>query len=1212
MNKQTSTWTAGNVLTVDAGGNTASFSTSGSGAPSDATYVTLSTNGTLSNERVLTEGTYLDLTDAGAGSTITVAVDPTEINDVTFGNASDPVMTWTWNVLGTDVVIEFGAASYNVTSGGIQQAGVPVALSDATYLLLTSNSQNTADRTFTAGAGVAGTDAGANSTYTLATASDEADFIKSGALTCGASTQGKAQVHTTPLQYCDNAGTPTLRYAAYGNSSGESTAAANDSVALTTDTTGNYVATVTASTALTGTGCSAAEGATCSLAVTANGIGPTQIDETATYTWSAATTTFTGNVYIDNMMDLRLGEADANGSNYFAFMAPSSIASDVTFTWAATGQCTGTNGGKLTIDASNNITCSDDTSGGVVDATYVTLTTNGTLTNERTAVFGNGIVGVDGGAGGNLTISTASSEAGFLTSGALTCGSSTQGKMQVHTTPLQYCDGAGTPALQYAAYANSSGEATAAANDSVALTTDTTGNYVAGITASTSLSGSGCSGSEGASCTLSVTADGIGPTQIDETANYEWSGPHGFSGQIEVPNSNTPPTTDCDQSGEAGRLYVDNDASPGARLRVCAGTSGWEAGSGLGGAGTDNVLARWDGTAALQNSTITVDDLGLVQSLADSTATSGTVFGLYQEMGVAPSGSSTGKYIAVTGYAFSSNANAITSGGELVGLYAISEKGSTGSVHTAIGVDADVQNNSASGTITDGIGVRVRAPSGVGTTTNNYGVLIKAQGDYGVYAEGANDINYFAGKVGVGTNTIPHGAVGGGILAIDGVNATLAGPHIQVTTTSDDYPILQFLNWSHDNISIGLDMYWSGSNWTSSDAGSNFQLYKLSDRLDLKYAYGVTAGSTASMNNALSIADASGTKEVVINDGSADLNFRVESDTNANAIALDASSNALDINANTTFGSLLAQTVTHTSTPALAIFDYRTLDIQPSSATTTGYYGLYAGLTASGSNALNSGSSVTGVLLDVRSSVSAASASTVLTGINAGAFKSGTGNHGTAYGGYFAVGNTNATGTLTNAYGVYIADSSTTGTITNDWALYTAGTEPSRFGGPVGIGVSSITSGLALQLKQNSAGTEVMRIETEATNDNPTERIYQPRVTSSGTSQATLWDFTVGNDSMVAVEATVYGHCTAGSACTADQSATYMVLAGMKNDGGTATTLAAPTQIGLFESDAAWNASWFAGNADCGAANKICFKVNGTTNYDVVWHGTIRVYLLGT
>lgn len=44
------------------------------GAPTSAPYVTLGTNATLTSERVLTAGTGITLTDAGAGSTLTVAV----------------------------------------------------------------------------------------------------------------------------------------------------------------------------------------------------------------------------------------------------------------------------------------------------------------------------------------------------------------------------------------------------------------------------------------------------------------------------------------------------------------------------------------------------------------------------------------------------------------------------------------------------------------------------------------------------------------------------------------------------------------------------------------------------------------------------------------------------------------------------------------------------------------------------------------------------------------------------------------------------------------------------------------------------------------------------------------------------------------------------------------------------------------------------------
>ena len=62
-------------ITVDSKGrltSAASGSATG-GAPADATFVTLSTDSTLTNERVLTAGTGISLTDGGAGGTITIA-----------------------------------------------------------------------------------------------------------------------------------------------------------------------------------------------------------------------------------------------------------------------------------------------------------------------------------------------------------------------------------------------------------------------------------------------------------------------------------------------------------------------------------------------------------------------------------------------------------------------------------------------------------------------------------------------------------------------------------------------------------------------------------------------------------------------------------------------------------------------------------------------------------------------------------------------------------------------------------------------------------------------------------------------------------------------------------------------------------------------------------------------------------------------------------
>ncbi len=52
----------------------------GTGAPATASYLTLSLDGTLSAERVLTPGTGISFTDGGANSTLTVSVNTTPLN----------------------------------------------------------------------------------------------------------------------------------------------------------------------------------------------------------------------------------------------------------------------------------------------------------------------------------------------------------------------------------------------------------------------------------------------------------------------------------------------------------------------------------------------------------------------------------------------------------------------------------------------------------------------------------------------------------------------------------------------------------------------------------------------------------------------------------------------------------------------------------------------------------------------------------------------------------------------------------------------------------------------------------------------------------------------------------------------------------------------------------------------------------------------------
>jgi flagellar motility protein MotE (MotC chaperone) len=83
------------TITTDAATDSITIAASGGGggAPTDASYVTLGTNGTLSDERVLTAGTGISVTDGGAGSTVTVASTITQYTDEMAQDAIGGILT---------------------------------------------------------------------------------------------------------------------------------------------------------------------------------------------------------------------------------------------------------------------------------------------------------------------------------------------------------------------------------------------------------------------------------------------------------------------------------------------------------------------------------------------------------------------------------------------------------------------------------------------------------------------------------------------------------------------------------------------------------------------------------------------------------------------------------------------------------------------------------------------------------------------------------------------------------------------------------------------------------------------------------------------------------------------------------------------------------------------------------------------------------------
>jgi hypothetical protein len=106
--------------------------------------------------------------------------------------------------------------------------------------------------------------------------------------------------------------------------------------------------------------------------------------------------------------------------------------------------------------------------------------------------------------------------------------------------------------------------------------------------------------------------------------------------------------------------------------------------------------------------------------------------------------------------------------------------------------------------------------------------------------------------ISMGTSAVPDGGIGFAKFAMSGTTTNADGPHVQYTTSADSYPVFQQLNWGHDNISLNFDAYYDGA-WKSSDAGSNFQFYKIGDIFKLMYDSGIAQGSAVTWNNGITL-----------------------------------------------------------------------------------------------------------------------------------------------------------------------------------------------------------------------------------------------------------------------------------------------------------------------------------------------------------------------
>ena len=222
--------TSGDCITGDGAGGLAFSSTCGSGsggAPTGASYLTLSNDSTLSAERVLTAGTNVGFTDGGGNSTLTIkVVDNPTFSGLVTGQAGLTVTGAAVSLNNNsnfDVSLNTGSSTGNINIGGGSSP-------------LTINSTNFDVSSAGALSGI--TTISTSSTINSQTISSAANFTGTLAVQGASVTIGTASTTNGTLVLQNNANAYTVTLSGAGKTTNSTvlaipaTAAANDTICL--------------------------------------------------------------------------------------------------------------------------------------------------------------------------------------------------------------------------------------------------------------------------------------------------------------------------------------------------------------------------------------------------------------------------------------------------------------------------------------------------------------------------------------------------------------------------------------------------------------------------------------------------------------------------------------------------------------------------------------------------------------------------------------------------------------------------------------------------------------------------------------------------------------------------------------------------------------------------------------------------------------------